>query len=27
MGRPLRDLFVPTNILLRATKGPVAGLE
>jgi SAM-dependent methyltransferase len=22
MGRPLRDLFVPTNILLRATKGP-----
>jgi SAM-dependent methyltransferase len=26
MGRPLRDLFVPTNILLRATKGPAAGL-
>jgi SAM-dependent methyltransferase len=25
MGRPLRDLFVPTNILLRATKGPAAG--
>lgn len=24
MGRPLRDLFVSTNILLRATKGPVA---
>lgn len=27
MGQPLRDLFVPTNILLRATKGPVAGPE
>lgn len=27
MGQPLRDLFVPTNILLKATKGPVAGLE
>ena len=27
MGRPLRDLLVPTNILLRATKGPAAGLE
>jgi hypothetical protein len=22
MGRPLRDLIVPTNILLRATRGP-----
>jgi SAM-dependent methyltransferase len=26
MGRPLRDLFVPTNILLRATKGPAVEL-
>ena len=25
MGQPLRDLFVPTNILLRAKKGSVAG--
>lgn len=24
MGRPLRDLIVPTNILLRAAKGPAA---
>ncbi len=23
MGQPLRDFFVPTNILLRATKGPL----
>jgi SAM-dependent methyltransferase len=27
MSRPLRDFFVPTNILLRATKGSGAGLE
>lgn len=26
MGRPLRDLFIATNILLRATKGPAAGM-
>jgi SAM-dependent methyltransferase len=25
MGQPLRDFFVPTNILLRATNGPKAG--
>ena len=23
MGQPVRDFFVPTNILLRATKGPL----
>jgi SAM-dependent methyltransferase len=27
MGEPLRDLFVPTNTLLRATKEPLAGSE
>jgi ubiquinone/menaquinone biosynthesis C-methylase UbiE len=26
MGRPLRDFFVATNILLRASKGPAAGM-